>query len=278
MNWFKRFKKSTAYTQANIVCTVIIAIATVTYTIIAHYQLRAMNNQLGAMKRSSEESSKQFQVQLQHFDAGLGRTELLAKHAGEQADANHIAAIAAQDAAATAKESLRSVQRALVVPLPHFSPIYKPNTTELQAIEIQPQVTNSGVTPTKNLLLHASEQYLQTPDLPADFAFPDLWDAGTPHVATHFFLGPKDTAATHTIVLQRPIVEAIADKKVFLYLYGWARYNDIFPGTKEHITKYCWRIDFRRQYQNQSGDESFKTETPTCAKNNCYDEECTAKR
>jgi hypothetical protein len=49
------------------------------------------------MKTDTAESAKQFQVQLGHYDAGLGRTGLLAIHAGEQsASANKIAALTAK--------------------------------------------------------------------------------------------------------------------------------------------------------------------------------------
>jgi hypothetical protein len=41
-------------------------------------------NTLEQIKNDALTSSQQFQVQLGHFDAGIGRTELLAQHAGEQ--------------------------------------------------------------------------------------------------------------------------------------------------------------------------------------------------
>jgi hypothetical protein len=28
----------------------------------------------------------------------------------------------------------------------------------------------------------------------------------------------------------------------FIYLWGWIEYNDVFPNTTRHITKYCWAI------------------------------------
>jgi hypothetical protein len=39
MNWWQRFKKSSAHTQANIVCTILIMVATIAYSIVAGLQL-----------------------------------------------------------------------------------------------------------------------------------------------------------------------------------------------------------------------------------------------
>jgi glucose/arabinose dehydrogenase len=58
-SWWLRFKKSPAHTQVNIVCTAIIAIATVFYTFVAGFQLIVMRGTLSEMKRSGEESTQQ---------------------------------------------------------------------------------------------------------------------------------------------------------------------------------------------------------------------------
>jgi hypothetical protein len=57
--WLLRFRKSPAHTQTNIVCTAIIAIATVAYTCVAGLQLIAMRGTLSEMKRSGEPSTQQ---------------------------------------------------------------------------------------------------------------------------------------------------------------------------------------------------------------------------
>lgn len=54
MNWWRRFNRSSAHTQANIVCTVIIAVATVAYSIIAARQLGNMDEQLPELKKSAQ--------------------------------------------------------------------------------------------------------------------------------------------------------------------------------------------------------------------------------
>jgi hypothetical protein len=52
--WWQRFRSSTAHTQANIVCTIIIAIATVIYAFIAGCQLSSINKQLPSIRESAD--------------------------------------------------------------------------------------------------------------------------------------------------------------------------------------------------------------------------------
>jgi hypothetical protein len=58
-SWLLRFRKSPAHTQTNIVCTTIIAIATVAYTFVAGFQLIVMRGTLSEMKTSGEQSTQQ---------------------------------------------------------------------------------------------------------------------------------------------------------------------------------------------------------------------------
>ena len=37
------------------------------------------------------------------------------------------------------------------------------------------------------------------------------------------------------------ILDVQAGRK-HLYLWGWAKYFDVFPGTREHITRFCWIV------------------------------------
>ena len=63
------------------------------------------------MREDSIASGQQFQVQLHHFDDGLGRTGLLAKHAGEQAEAAERSADAARSTADTARVAIQLSNR-----------------------------------------------------------------------------------------------------------------------------------------------------------------------
>jgi hypothetical protein len=51
--WWQRFNGSSAHTQANIVCTIVIAVATCAYAFIAYRQLGVINGQLTQMKNAT---------------------------------------------------------------------------------------------------------------------------------------------------------------------------------------------------------------------------------
>lgn len=204
---------------------------------------------------------------------GAQDTHTLAQQAVTQADQTTNLAGATKSLAQTSKDALVSVQRAFVFPAPSVATVYKPQTTELMSIELQPVWANVGETPTRHLLAHSSdfESPVEMPDT-FDFSSNDLWDAGMAHVPTPIFIGPKGSAGGHTTSVPLATIEEIADKKIYLYLWGWARYNDIFPNTKRHITRYCWKISFARA--GKAPSETFQFKNENCLQNNCSDDEC----
>jgi hypothetical protein len=42
-------------------------------------------------------------------------------------------------------------------------------------------------------------------------------------------------------ITPQDILDSQAGRK-FIYLWGWIKYQDIFPETEQHITRYCWQI------------------------------------
>jgi hypothetical protein len=124
----------------------------------------AAQNTLNQMKQDASVSSQQFQVQLSHFDAGLGRTELLATHAGEQAVASKDAADAAKSAANTAKDTLHISERAWVFATAYFIP-QEPDTAN-PTIKIRVQIENLGHTPAIKTLMFTSPGVFQLGGIP----------------------------------------------------------------------------------------------------------------
>ncbi len=121
--------------KTNIILTAVVALLAAVTGAATWYQ-GAMNKRnwetasstLAQMQRDAAESSQQFQVQLGHYDAGLGRTGLLAAHAGEQASET-------RSLAQTSRNALVSVQRAFVFPSAAFVPVYvSGNSGELKEL------------------------------------------------------------------------------------------------------------------------------------------------
>ena len=62
MNWWQRFRRSSAHTQANIVCTFIVMLATIIYVVVSARQLHVMSDQLRETKISIAQNDTQFKL------------------------------------------------------------------------------------------------------------------------------------------------------------------------------------------------------------------------
>src|SRR5277367_4700771 len=109
LSWWERFKRSTAGTQANIICTIIIAAATVTYTVIAKFQWKTMDGQLNQMEGSSTQTDKLLSLYQQQV-AQLTK----------QAEHMNALAAAARDQAAAASTSANTAQLSLQASIANF--------------------------------------------------------------------------------------------------------------------------------------------------------------
>jgi hypothetical protein len=100
---------------------------------------------------------------------------------------------------------------------------------------------NSGKTPTRNLRFYVDCE-IRTVRLPATFDFNKTRSDPTtgmlgPKAETWGPLVPNKEAA----ISPQDIVDIQLGSK-FLYLWGWVKYNDVFAGTPEHVTRFCWQI------------------------------------
>jgi hypothetical protein len=144
--------------------------------------------------------------------------------------------------ASLTKESLMVDKRALVFtngPSNHWT-LDKTNGEYLWHFRAHWQ--NSGDTPTKHMRMFA-ECEVRTSVLPIGFDF----DTPTVQPGTAF-IAPKSGMGGGLVptpgrapISQQDILDAQANKK-FIYIWGWAKYFDVFPGTKEHVTRFCWLI------------------------------------
>ncbi|MGA9851661.1 MAG: hypothetical protein WBR15_01860 [Gammaproteobacteria bacterium] len=143
----------------------------------------------------------------------------------------------------------------------------------------RPKWENSGSTPTKNLRLHVNFALRDT-ELPTDFDFNyETHAVGTgliaPKITLHGGVTPVPSLAPITT---QDIVDMQAGRKYF-YIYGWAKYFDVFSDTDEHITRFCWIITpvgnaaaFMPGFPDMAEPLTFPY--LYYAKGNCADEEC----
>jgi hypothetical protein len=151
------------------------------------------------------------------------------------------------------------------------------STTNLYNWRLRPNWKNSGDTPTKNMTMH-SECVLRIAPLPTDFDF------NYPTTETGTALIPPNTEAGGGLAPRYPgpaitpqdILDVQAGQK-FLYLWGWARYFDVFPDTPQHITRFCWQIlplGDPFAYDPKVVPQNLTFPNVHHLRGNCADEEC----
>ena len=128
----------------------------------------------------------------------------------------------------------RAVQRAFVF-LDKFEVARQLNSAgEVVGFIFSSTWKNSGVTPTKNLIMHFNSGY------PPDKA-DDLSDKA-PCDPIHLVLGPQATASGLPLYVPVEVVATAisAPPTGFTRFWGWASYWDVFG--KKHISKYCYAV------------------------------------
>jgi hypothetical protein len=69
------------------------------------------------------------------------------------------------------------------------------------------------------------------------------------------------------------ILDAQQGKKL-IYIWGWIRYFDIFPNTKEHITRFCWIITPIGNPIGKASKDNLRFDYLTHNEGNCSDDDC----
>ena len=135
------------------------------------------------------------------------------------------------------REALVADKRAFVFAEGLFSSWENGEKTGSYNWRFHPVWKNSGDTPTKNLVIH-SHCEVRDALLPDEFDFSYETDK-----VGGGLLGPKVSAQggqapqrPEAAITPQDLIDAQEGRK-FIYLWGWAKYNDVFPGTPRHVTR-----------------------------------------
>jgi hypothetical protein len=176
----------------------------------------------------------------------------------ESATANHLSKINAIAA-----------QRAYV----HFSPSFgAAGSVDPRHFErvagwfFQVPMENYGLTPTRRMRQHVSWTPSET-TLPDSFAYPDTGD----QILTHVLLAPRQQLSTTRFLFDSDLLQRTRNGTAHAYVYGWLSYHDVFAGTPEHITKFCYEVRFLNDPFSRT---NLAFETNLCPHHNCADEDC----
>ncbi|HMK79985.1 MAG TPA: hypothetical protein VK438_10065 [Xanthobacteraceae bacterium] len=137
---------------------------------------------------------------------------------------------------------------------------------------------NSGETATRNLRLYSDCILMNSPITP-NFDLISIRSDSPPGPG---MLGPKaGGVAGNAPLLPQPAITPqdildVQQGRRFLYLWGWARYNDVMPDTNPHITRFCWQIlahgdPIAFDASNPTGVQFYNAHL---GRGNCADEEC----
>lgn len=182
--------------------------------------------------------------------------------------ANKKSADAAKDAADIAREALTDVQRAFV-----YDSFNQGQDGNFLRITVGWE--NSGTTPTRNMTMHMSHSSdLRSKPLANNFSFPDTWEGGEARVPTRLVIPAKGRGQGIEVRIPLSLISTAAAnrKESYYYVWGWARYRDIFPKTPEHIIRFC--EEFTSQLWSPDAIHVHTVGMDACAKYNCVDEEC----
>lgn len=187
---------------------------------------------------------------------------------------------AAEKSATTAERALIAGERAFVFAkdVNGFWEIDK--ATGQYHWRFRPVWENSGDTPTKHMTMH-TQCILRDTALPLGFNF----DENTT-ITAKALIPPKSSALggigpmpPDPPISPQDIIDIQSGRKL-LYLWGCARYWDVFPSTKQHITRFCWSItptgDPFGYIAGKSPPEPGGLSFPSVHHNegNCADDEC----
>lgn len=188
--------------------------------------------------------------------------------------------ISAEKSADAAKKSAEIAERALIAGQRAFisvsfdrTAIIDPETGKITAWSFTPVWYNAGDTPTREMQNHVNIRVFDGP-LPNDWDFPDLWSANTnPDIRLPTPLGaaPKGAVSGQKVGISIDQMREIIAGPKRLYMWGWATYNDVFPKTPMHVTRFAIQI---LAGGDPSNKDKISFEFPFIHKYNCSDEEC----
>ena len=226
------------------------------------------HGQLDEMRKATEANTEALKLARDSSDISDGDFERTMQQTLHQTAAQLKSAEAAKSAADTATNALVRVQRAFCNPTIKYDYATDPSTEKLASSTTSIQWVNDGVTPAIHFASFNGVSYIQPP------LSVYRWPTGTIEKYNVTALGPKGIVySPTTTTLSLDQLEMYSRNHLRVYLWGWARYNDVFSRTKRHLTRYCYRIYIVPMMAN--GKQTGFTESPeNCEDGNCTDDDC----
>jgi hypothetical protein len=128
-----------------------------------------------------------------------------------------------------------------------------------------PQWENGGNTPTK-YMTHRINYAAFERTINSTFECPDVGDLEV----SHTMIGPKAIMHGAQIDIPVDVLDKIKNGELHAYLWGWADYNDVFPGTPRHRSEFCFEIIVHGDVRTENCQFFFHQQ----GRHNGFDDEC----
>lgn len=184
-----------------------------------------------------------------------------------------LSARAALKSAETSERALIAGQRAFIGVSFEAVAVKNIQTGRVAGYQFSAIWKNAGETPTRNMTNHVNIVVRES-ELPRSWHFPDLWHPDIQlidRIPVNLSANAKDTVRSESMMVSLSDVRELIEGAKFAYFYGWARYNDVFPNTNTHITRFAVRIVGGG---NPNAPEKMNFNFPFLQRYNCSDEEC----
>jgi hypothetical protein len=172
-----------------------------------------------------------------------------------------------------AEQSLIAGERAFVYVSFDTLPNVDMRTSNVIGYRITPHWYNSGKTPTRHMVNHVS-YYIFNGKMPDDWEFPDLWHQGAiekDKIPSLLTLAPNSSVRGPVFNISAEQLRDVIDGDKEMVIWGWAKYNDVFPNTRKHITRFAVRL-FAAGFPLRPETMSFRFNFLPVY--NCSDDEC----
>ena len=164
--------------------------------------------------------------------------------ANRAASAAEDAANAAGQSASIAERALIAGQRAFVYVVFNRTANRDIKTGDINLWGFSVNWTNAGNTPTRNMVNHTNVRLFD--EIPDEWDFPDQWSKNVPpekRRAVPMGVAPHGSVESDKLFVDINGIEDVINGRKFLYFWGWASYNDVFPNTEIHITRFAVQIE-----------------------------------
>lgn len=180
---------------------------------------------------------------------------------------------AAEKSARVAEQALIAGQRAFISVSFRVSANKNTYDGKIYSYSFTPVWFNAGNTPTRNMENHVNIHRFEK-EIAEDWDFPNLWNAKVPadkRLPIPLGVSPKNTVDGQTLGVDIKTIQDVIDGKKVLYFWGSAAYNDVFPDTERHVTRFAVQIVAGGKPEEP---EHMSWSFPFLPKYNCSDEEC----